>query len=100
MNARARSLGFASYSAERTAKKNPLFVVAMQSAREKRGENIADSIRTANRLVGGRSRIRKVAKGKYVGSGEGREMARVIKLLYDEGLYEWGQDVDERDFYE
>lgn len=97
--ARARALGFTGYSRERTAKTNPFFTVAFERARAVRGESRADALRTARGIIGD-SGLRKAPKGTFVGTAKGREMSRLIKLLYDEGLYTPGDDVDDRDFYD
>jgi len=98
MNARARYFGFRSYADERSGKQNPFFTVAFERARN-RGEDRTQAMHTARGIIGN-SRIRKAAKGRYAGSGAGREMSRVIQRMYDEGLYDPGSDVDESEFYE
>jgi hypothetical protein len=98
MNARARHFGYRSYADERAAKINPFFTIAFERARNQ-GQSRNQALETAARIVGP-SRIVRASKTHYAGSPEGREMSRVIQRMYADGLYDYGDDVDESEFYE
>lgn len=92
MNARAREFGFTSYAQERAAKANPIYTAVRQRALAK-GQSRGEATRTANRIVG--TRFTKSARGTHVGTPHGIEMSRAIEAMYDEGLWDPGEDADE-----
>jgi hypothetical protein len=98
--ARAQYAGFKSYSAERGAKLNPLFIVVQERALAK-GQGRAQALQTAQSIVGDL----KVAtgpgtRGAHVDTDTGSAMGKVVKALYDQGLYDYGEDVAESIYYE
>jgi hypothetical protein len=97
-NALARHYGAPSYSALKTQRENPLYRVVLARAQNK-GHSRPESHRYAREIVG-TDRIPRHARGTYSGTPTGERMHAIIKRLYDDHLYDPGEDVDETVFYE
>lgn len=99
--ARARELGFRTYSEERSAKQNPIFILLRERAMD-RGETRTESINVARRIV----TTERISRGPRQGRAstrswqERQRMKEIIRDAYDSGLYDPGEDAADDLFYE
>jgi hypothetical protein len=80
----------------KTERENPLYRVVRGRAIAQ-GQKREQAHRTAQDIVG-RERIPRAPNGTYRGTDQGRTISRIVKRLYDDGLYDPGEDVADEVF--
>lgn len=97
-NALGRHYGFSSYAGYKAQRLTPFYQVIVEKQVAK-GHSRASAAADARRILGD-TRIDRHSRGRYQKTDTGRRMRDIIKQMYDEGIYDYGEDVDESIYYE